>query len=476
MMTGHNGYPPPPTILVVDDAAQIREFVADYVLRPSGYHVLMADNGEQGLVLAEQNQPDLIVSDIKMPGMSGIDLARAVKSRLPDTPIILITAEGSEQIAQQALRVGATDYFVKPFDPEEMLFAIQRALANKPTAPAPASPSPTSPPWTEIVEALDEGVLMVDAENKIVVMNRAARRAFGIENEVVTGRPLAEVVKQPDLDAMLANNAQASELTLERERVWGAHLLPIAGNSRLTVLRDVTPFKNARRARADFVATIAHDLRSPLTAILGYVSLMDRLGPLTDQQIGLVRQITGSVNTMSALLTDLLELSKLEVGDEAPRETVLVGNLLHRVVDEHHFAAEAKQLTLKAQLPPSVLPLEGQALRLRRMVGNLIENAIKYTPAGGTITVSAQAQEGFIEIVVTDTGIGIPFEDQANIFAKFFRAGNARDLPGTGLGLSIVKSIVDQHHGRIWVDSQPGQGTRFFILLPQRKNQPLVNP
>jgi len=472
MMTGHNGSPLSPTILVVDDAAQIREFVADYVLRPSGYQVLMADSGEQGLAIAEQNQPDLIVSDIKMPGMSGIDLARAIKARFPNLPVILITAEGSEQIAQQALRVGASDYFIKPFDPEEMLFAIQRALANKSTAPAPASPSANQPPWAEIVEALEEGVLMVDAENKIVVMNRTARRAFGVEHETVTGRPLAAVVKQPDLDAMLANNAQTSELTLERERVWGAQLLPMTGNSRLTVLRDVTPFKNARRARADFVATIAHDLRSPLTAILGYVSLIDRLGPLTDQQTGLIRQITGSVNTMSALLTDLLELSKIEAQEEVPRETVLVGNLLHRVVDEYRFAAEAKQLTLKADLPPSVLPLDGQALRLRRMIGNLLENAIKYTPAGGAITVSAKAQEGFIEIVVADTGIGIPLADQDNIFAKFFRAGNARDLPGTGLGLSIVKSIVDQHQGRIWVDSKPGQGTKFLILLPQHKAQP----
>lgn len=469
MMTGHNGHTPHATILVVDDAAQIREFVADYVLRPSGYQVLTAESGEQGLELAEQNQPDLIVSDIKMPGMSGLDLTRAIKARLPRTPIILITAEGSEQIAQQALRAGATDYFIKPFDPEEMLYAIQRALANKTATPAPASPAPIVPPWVDIVEALDEGVLMVDAENNIVVMNRIARRAFGVEEEAVTGRPLADVVKQPDLDAMLANNAQASELTLERERVWGAHLTPLAGNSRLTVLHDVTPFKNARRARADFVATIAHDLRSPLTAILGYVSLIDRLGPLTSQQIDLVRQITGSVNTMSALLTDLLELSKLEVQEEVPKETVLVGNILHRVVDEYHFAAEAKHLTLKADLPPSVMPLDGHALRLRRMVGNLIENAIKYTPGGGAITVSARAQEGFIEIIVADTGIGIPATDQDRIFARFFRAGNARELPGTGLGLSIVKSIVDQHGGRIWVESQPGQGTRFVILLPQRK-------
>lgn len=468
-MTGHNGYPPHATILVVDDAAQIREFVVDYVLRPSGYEVLTAESGEQGLELAEQNQPDLIVSDIKMPGMSGLDLTRAIKARLPHTPIILITAEGSEQIAQQALRAGATDYFIKPFDPEEMLYAIQRALANKTALLAPAGPAPAMPPWADIVEALDEGVLMVDAQNNIVVMNRIARRAFGVEDEEVTGRPLADVVKQPDLDAMLANNAQASELTLERERVWGAHLTPLAGNSRLTVLHDVTPFKNARRARADFVATIAHDLRSPLTAILGYVSLIDRLGPLTSQQIDLVRQITGSVNTMSALLTDLLELSKLEVQEEVPKETVLVGNILHRVVEEYHFAAEAKHLTLKADLPSSVMPLDGHALRLRRMVGNLIENAIKYTPGGGTITVSARTQEGFIEIIVADNGIGIPAADQDRIFARFFRAGNARELPGTGLGLSIVKSIVDQHSGRIWVESQPGQGTRFVILLPQRK-------
>jgi signal transduction histidine kinase len=469
MMTGHNGNTSNTTILVVDDAAQIREFVADYVLRPSGYHVLMADNGERGLELAEQNQPDLIVSDIKMPGMSGLELTRAVKARLPHTPIILITAEGSEQIAQQALRAGATDYFIKPFDPEEMLYAIQRALANKILGPASTRPVPITPPWAEIVEALDEGVLMVDAENKVIVMNRVARRAFGVESEELAGRPLSDVVKQPDLDAMLTNNAQASEITLEQERVWGAQLLPMAGNSRLTVLRDVTMFRNSRRARADFVATIAHDLRSPLTAILGYVSLIDRLGPLTEQQTGLVRQITGSVNTMSALLTDLLELSKLEAQEDVVLETVLVGNILHRVVDEYHFAAEAKQLTLKADLPSSVLPLEGHALRLRRMVGNLIENAIKYTPAGGTITISARAQEGFIEIVVADTGIGIPVTDQARIFARFFRAGNARELPGTGLGLSIVKSIVDQHNGRIWVESQPGHGTRFVILLPQRK-------
>ena len=170
------------------------------------------------------------------------------------------------------------------------------------------------------------------------------------------------------------------------------------------------------------------------------------------------------------MITDLLDLGRIEAGFDTQKEVTHLPLVLRYAVDGSRPRTEAKHLIVVVDVPDDLPPVLANPPRLRQVAANLIENAINYTPEGGTVTVKAHSDDGQLVISVSDTGIGIPLADQPYVFDKFYRAANARDdYTGTGLGLSIVKSIVENHNGRIWVDSKPGAGTTFTVVLPQHK-------
>jgi signal transduction histidine kinase len=174
-----------------------------------------------------------------------------------------------------------------------------------------------------------------------------------------------------------------------------------------------------------------------------------------------------SVGQITTLVTDLLDLGRIEAGLDTTKETTPITVLARYAVEGLRTAAERKGVTLESSLPEELPMVTGDPIRLRQMIGNLIDNAIKYTPAGGTVTIDARAEGDQVILRVSDTGPGIPPADQPYLFDKFFRASNIpEDTPGTGLGLSIVKSIVDGHNGRIWVSSRLGEGTVFTVVMP----------
>jgi two-component system phosphate regulon sensor histidine kinase PhoR len=241
----------------------------------------------------------------------------------------------------------------------------------------------------------------------------------------------------------------------------------VKGVGRVAVMQDITHLKELDRIKSDFVTTVSHDLRSPLTAILGYIELIRRSGPLNEVQQQFVTRITSSVKSITVLIEELLELGKIEAGFDQEREPMLLQPVIRQVVDSLRQLSETKGQNLDIRVPENLPMVLGNPLRLRQLLNNLIENAIKYTPENGQIRVLLHADNSFLVLRITDNGIGIPPQDQPFIFDKFFRTNEAIDhFPGTGLGLSIVKGIVDAHNGRIWVESQVGSGTTFTVMLP----------
>jgi two-component system NtrC family sensor kinase len=233
------------------------------------------------------------------------------------------------------------------------------------------------------------------------------------------------------------------------------------------VMQDITHLKELDRIKSEFVTTVSHDLRSPLTAILGYVELIDRTGPINDQQREFIRRVGSSVEQITALISDLLDLGRIEAGLDSARENTPLTVLARYAVETLRNTADMRKVTLEVNLPEDLPLVNGDPIRLRQMIGNLLDNAIKYTPAGGHVGIEAVAEADQVILRITDTGPGISPADQPYLFDKFFRASNAPDdVSGTGLGLSIVKSIVDSHNGRIWVDSALGKGSRFTVVLP----------
>jgi two-component system NtrC family sensor kinase len=320
-----------------------------------------------------------------------------------------------------------------------------------------------------ILTQTESGVIVLDPENRVVLINRAARQIYRVEGEVA-GRSLAEVVDDPHLLALArlgGDDPRREELEVPDGRIFNAQRTLIPDVGQAIVMHDITHLKDLDRIKSEFVTTVSHDLRSPLTAILGYVELIERAGTVNDQQREFIRRVRLSVDHMTRLVADLLDLGRIEAGLDTSLEVTPIAVLARYALDGLRSGAEMKQQKVTTVLADDLPMVRGDPYRLRQMIGNLVENAIKYTPAGGEISVAALPEGDQVILRVSDSGPGIPAADQPYIFDKFFRASNVPDdSGGTGLGLSIVKSIVDSHQGRIWVDSQLGKGTTFTVVLP----------
>lgn len=225
------------------------------------------------------------------------------------------------------------------------------------------------------------------------------------------------------------------------------------------------------KAKSDFLSTVSHELRTPLTSIVGYIELLkdEETGPLTSPQRRMLDVVDRNANRLRALIEDLLTLSRIESGAFSSRkEPVDLVRLVASATDAVRPAAEAASITLETHCPSQPLVLEADSDQLDRVLMNLLSNAVKFTPKGGKVAVRADAWDGEAVLSVSDTGIGIPAEEQERLFQRFFRASNATDaaIPGTGLGLTIVRTIVANHGGVMEVDSEENRGTTFTARLP----------
>ncbi|GAB4488101.1 MAG: response regulator [Anaerolineales bacterium] len=328
------------------------------------------------------------------------------------------------------------------------------------------------------ISNIQDGVILLDGENKIILLNPAVRRIFGLGLNDVTGKPVLDVITHSDFAALLTSIQQDSplktqEVVFEDGRVFNYQYTPIPEIGSVITLEDISHLKMLDRLKSDFIHTISHDLRSPLTAIMGYIELLDRVGPLNDQQKQFVRHVQNSAQNITALVNDLLDLGRIEAGFDTRKDEVSLEQILQFTLENLGRQISDKKLDFNVNIDPDLPALRGNPIRLRQMVDNLLVNAVKYTPESGKVTVNLRREDSQVIFEVSDTGVGIPATDQPHIFEKFYRASNApKGTPGTGLGLAIVRSIVENHQGRIWVQSTVGVGTKFVVVLPASVEQP----
>jgi two-component system NtrC family sensor kinase len=629
-------------VLVADDSGEVRRFLEERVLIPAGYRVRSVGDGMSALALAQELDPDVVITDHQMPNLTGLQLIERLRKKSPQTPVILISSEGSELMAIEANRAGAADFLVKPFPADTMLDSLQRVLGR--SLKAVTRPTGATPPQLEadlqrrlheletlarigrtvtamlnvdevlrtVVEEavyltgaeegslllldkengelymrasknfdddfasafrlhvrdslagqviktgkpilLDErspqkiktaylvhsliyvpmqvrgktigvlgvdnrkagrvlsqqdvtvmmamadyaaiaienaqlyyrteserrkletvirdtrsGVIVVDPEYRVMLLNQTAKEAFQVRGEYF-GHSIAEVFDHSHLLEVIRSGTgspRREEVGVADGRIFSVQKSSINGVGYSIVMHDITHLKDLDRIKSEFVTTVSHDLRSPLTAILGYVELIERAGPLTAQQEDFVGRVRISVEQIADLVSDLLDLGRIESGLDTTKERTPMAVLIHYALDNFRNRIMDKGLRLEPKIQDGLPFIHGDPIRLRQLVDNLLENAMKYTPSEGTIFVEAESEDNQVILRVRDTGPGIPSQDQPFLFDKFFRASNApEDAPGTGLGLSIVKSIVDQHEGRIWVESELGKGATFIVVLP----------
>jgi PAS domain S-box-containing protein len=329
-----------------------------------------------------------------------------------------------------------------------------------------------------ILESTSDAVIVTDDAERVLLLNPAAAEVFGTDSKTSSGKLITEAVQEEKVIHLLTAPMDhgvplTDEVPLPDGRtLYASASVIVSGDGqtigRVAVLRDITYLKELDEMKSEFVATVSHDLRSPLTFMRGYATMIPMVGDVSPKQKLYVEKIMGGIAQMTELIDDLLDLGRIEAGVGLMSEPCRLDDIIVAQVDAMRPQARANGLTLRLDHTEDVTVVVGDASLLRRVISNLVDNAIKYTPEGGTVTVGWETRGDRVLISVADTGVGIAKADHVRLFEKFSRIKRREtiNIKGSGLGLAIVKSIVERHHGRVWVESELGQGCTFYVELP----------
>jgi len=486
-------------ILVVDDEPGIRRG-CERVLRSRGHIILMAESGEKGLEILEQ-QPDidLVLVDLRMPGISGFDFLLQGREMAPETVFVMITAYATIESAVEATKRGAYDFIPKPFAPDALLRLTDRALERvrlirernrleEDRRLRMLELATEKSQFRTVIDCMTDGVIVCNAEQEMVLYNPASLRMFSSLQAIRTPLKAEDVLEFKDLVAMIsAASTQKKRLSneirlgLQSDARWIlANVAPVFDltSSRflgtVTVLRDISEMKRVEQVKAHFMNMVAHELKAPLAAVDGYLTVIDG-GYVQDvqKQQEIIKRCKQRILALVDLVGDLLNMARMEGGTVRREITPQhMGEVLKDVRDLMQPLADRNRIRLELEVPDGLLPVPADREECMRMLNNLLSNAIKYNREGGQVRISAEQEGPYVRISVSDTGIGISEEGLSRLFTEFFREKSEATslITGTGLGLSIVKRIVDFYHGRISVESELDHGTTFTVWLPCQTN------
>lgn len=459
-------------------------------LNAAGYSVAVAHDRSGLDKSAQEAIPALMIIGEKFADQDGFIVSSEMLERFPTLPIIYYAEKDTTGNAKSVLRNGLSGYLYPPLQMADIADEVQKSLAHarrlgdwlrrevRRTTSSLAERAKISEAERVKLEAIfsniQDGVIVMDENQSVLLINHAVREIFNLGDKDFTGRPLGEIIVNADLTALLSRSREGSlkyhEINFDDGRVFNAQYTPIPRIGGAVTMQDISYLKELDRLKSDFIHTVSHDLRSPLTAILGYTELVERTGPLNPNQQEFLRRLQGSVQHITSLINDLLDLGRLEAGFDTRREVIQLEGVLKYTLDMYDPQIKKKLIKLTTDISTNLQPFRANPIRIRQMLDNLVGNAIKYTPNDGAIHVSIDMQEKQIILRIQDTGPGIKTEEQSRVFEKFYRATNAPEgVTGSGLGLAIVKSIVDSHQGRVWIESSVGNGAAFVVLLPTQE-------
>jgi two-component system, OmpR family, phosphate regulon sensor histidine kinase PhoR len=489
-------------ILIVDDEQSIREGSAR-ILSRMGCQVLTASRGEEGLAVLEKEPITIILLDMKMPGMDGMEVLKEVTLKYPDILVIVITGYATVETAIEAMKKGAYDFIPKPFEPDQLRIVVNRAHEKQLlTLEAKKSESARKRTLMDldaeksrvrtIIESLPNGVLVTNARGRVVLMNPTCREYLKLPPDKETGLPVEEYISDKGLCNLIMeisegchvdyNDIPTYEFATSGETYLLARARPVLGEKKeclgtVVTLADVTTMKVIDRLKSEFVAKVTHELRSPLSTIHEQLALVmnDMVGEMPQNEAHLLSRAKEKTQGLISLIGDLLDLSRIESGSACHEaKTIQADELLQGIVDFLGTRAKTKNQSLTLHvLDKNLPPLTLDPIALESIFGNLISNAINYTPEGGEIKVIVDRAGVNLRVRVQDNGFGIEAKYLEKIFERFYRVKNekTRYITGTGLGLPIVKGLVDSMKGVIEVESEPGRGTTFTVLLPITVNK-----
>lgn len=327
-----------------------------------------------------------------------------------------------------------------------------------------------------VLASTTEAVIVTDQTNRVLLVNRAMEKIFDLAGNNIIGRPVKDVIPAEELVTALAAKSDRTrnlEIPSKNGRTYYANLSNILSNDgqemgRVAVLHDITHLKEVDALKTEFVRTVSHDLKNPLAVMRGYTTMLPMAGEMNPNQENYLKKIQNSIDRMERLVTDLLDLSRIEAGVGLQMGQFSASHLLEEIATDYWQHAHLEGLKIETAVTDNLPLITGDHTLIRQAMTNLLTNAIKYASHSGTIKLQAEAVNGEMVFSVQDFGPGIPPESQIRLFEKFYQVkqkGQERKT-GSGLGLAIVKSIAERHGGRVWCNSKPGQGSTFAFTIP----------
>jgi signal transduction histidine kinase len=486
-----------PRVLIVDDEQSI-QVGSERILSRMGCQVLSAGRGEEGLEILAREPIGIVLLDMKMPGMDGMEVLQEIRKRHEEILVIVITGYATVETAIEAMKNGAYDFISKPFEPDQLRIVVNRAIERiRLTREAQKSEQARKRTLLDlgteksrvrtIIESLPNGVLVTNTLGQVVLMNPACRRYLGIPDDRALGEPAEAYIANEELCKLVTEISSGCHLDFDdipslefvspQEKYLMAKARPVLGEKKeclgaIVNLADVTALRVLDRLKSEFVAKVSHELRSPLSTIHEQLALVmnDMVGQLSQSDAHLLSRAKEKTQGLISMIGDLLDISRIEAGNVCHEvKQVQLEDLLASIIEFLGARAEVKDQSMKLHRPDQPVPcLKADALALESIFGNLIANAINYTPEGGQIDVYIDMAGINIRVMVKDNGFGIEEKHLDKIFERFYRVktDKTRYITGTGLGLPIVKGLVESMNGVIQVESEPNRGSAFTVLLP----------
>ncbi|HEY6839093.1 MAG TPA: response regulator [Geobacteraceae bacterium] len=499
-------------ILIVDDEADIA-LILKLQLEDAGYVTDRARDGIEALEFLARKKYALMLLDIKMPRMDGLQVLERVQREGQDVAVVMMTAHGSEDIAVDAMKRGAIDYIAKPFSTDDLLKRVDRAIefarTRRENLRLQRQLEEERIKTAAILQGMPDLLIAVDTLGRIMTVNGKVENLLGTGRELLLGCMVGDVIAADipavQLPALLVLQTGAPCLDTTYNLLVNGQPVPVLSNATplftsegelagsVEIIRDISTLKALERERQDFVSMLSHDLKSPITAIVGSLDLVreGRLGPVNGEQREYLESAIESCGEMVEMIDTLLDIHKFDAGKMVlairPEETPV---LIQRAVSRFRSAAQRASLDLSTAFGDDIPDVPMDRNKVTRVINNLLSNAFKFTPEGGKVTILVETAEigalrsripaelykpaelpesgRFLLVSVVDTGVGIPADALATIFDRFVQAKSRRagKTKGTGLGLAFCRKVMDAHHGYIWAESVEGAGSTFSLLFP----------
>lgn len=493
-----------PQILVIDDDSVIR-LACEKTLDSIGYSIDTAGSGKAGLTKVTSKNYDLVLLDLMMPEMSGIEVLEAIRAYDTNIVVIIITGFATIESAVETLRKGVYDYIPKPFTPDELRNVVRKGLERRELLlraerlrrereRSLLKLAAQKSRMATIINCMAEGLIAVDKDAKLLLINPVACKLLELKAPCQIGKEIRGYLNSSELENLIYDKLNdenfifqdfvTKEIVIDetKNKVFSITIAPIKEkrdeiSGVALVLRDISEEKKLERMKAEFqklVSVVAHELKAPINAIEGYLDIILK-GYVKEKPEKFNEYLLRSrdkAEMLQSLVGDLLSLTSIESGKLTRQmEPVDVRAILVELATFMENEALKKKLKMMLEIPEVLPQLHGDRNALTYLFSNLLSNAIKYNKPEGTVTIKADMTDNQMIVSFIDTGYGISKEDLAKIFSEFYRSKNKQiqQIPGTGLGLNIAKRIAELHSGFIKVQSKLNEGSQFDVYLPIKK-------